>query len=158
MPDNITIGLIDFTGKRTSFGFSVEDITGATLGTYKTSLETMVSYLDALSLCNVQTTNIAVSEKFDVQKPTSTGANRELAVRFVFRDPDMNKTSVSLGGADMALFPFAAQGVDIITFPYGGTLNANITNLIGEIQSSAVHPISGGELTIFSMEKVGRNL
>jgi len=157
MTDKVTVGLLDFAGKRTWFGFTVPDEIGASLDSLQTAVTDIVAAMGEISACLPVGTNIGVSEAIDNDKPTDTEANREVGVRFVLKDPLGNKTSVTLGGPIMAKFPFASQGVDIIQLPYAG-LDADVATFVGLLQSHAIHPISGLGLTGVSIEKIGRNL
>lgn len=157
MADSISVTMLDNSNETTSFGVTVAPVIGANLGAVKTAVETLETNLGNLGLLAIKSDSINIKTRFNVTKPTDDAANREMGVRYHMQDDNGNKTTVTQGGADLQLFPFAANGVDILVIPFAGG-NAAIDAMIQWLEANAVHPISGDSLTVFQLEKVGRNI
>jgi len=157
MTTRVNIGMIDNSLEPFSFGLTVSDVTGATWPTLETAVEGLQSILELVSYGAQKTRTISDTEKTAVTPPSNISANREVAVRYLMQDADGNKSVVSVGAPNLSNFPFATLNKDYIPLP-----NASVTGSAGDLVTwlgaNAKHPISGLALTVYAIEKVGRNL
>jgi len=157
MTSRVNIGMIDGSNEPFSFGVTVADITGANYGALETSVGVLQTDLEALSYGERKTSTISETTRQSVTPSTDPGANREIAVRFLMQDNGGNKSVVSVGAPILDVFPFAALNTDYVAVP-NAEIGAEVGALITWLDQTAKHPINGNQLTVYAIEKVGRNL
>lgn len=158
MGSNIRINLIDNSRERTAVQMAVSPIAAGV------AFEAAEQALDDLSAAVLDITKTAKtgqsinrSDKQSYTVPTTEGdANREMAVRFVCVDDELNQTVVSVPGPDFDLFPFAAQATDTLNWPYANP-SAEVAAMVAVIETHGVHPITNAGLSVIRLDKVGRN-
>ena len=157
MGTRLTFGIADNNNEIGSFAYNVENATdGPSFETAVDARGDMSILIAALSLGVLQTTNIGVNDVYTRDRSTETYAVREVAVRFVMVDNDGNQVVSSLPAPDLSKFPFAAIGQDTTPVPYAG-MDADVGLMIAALERDAIHPITGGNLTVIRLDFVGRN-
>jgi hypothetical protein len=149
--------MIDGSNEPFSFGVTVQSVTGATWPALEVAVEDLQNVIGAVSYGAQKSRSITDSEKTAVLVPGEDGANREVAVRYLMQDPDGNKSVVSLGAPILGVFPFATLNTDYVDVPHASVVG-DAADLAAWLDANARHPISGLALTVYAIEKVGRNL
>jgi len=157
MTSRVNIGMIDGSNEPFNFGVTVDTITGAGWPGLETAVTTLQGNLSAVSYGAQKTRTISDTERQSATPSTATGANRELAVRFLMQDVAGNKSVVSVGAPILAVFPFGSLNTDYVTVP-NGAIESEVSAVIDWLDANAKHPINGNALTVYAIEKVGRNL
>lgn len=157
MTSRVNIGMIDGSNEPFSFGVTVDTIIGANWPTLETAVGGLQTLLGTLSYGERKTRTISDTERQSATVPTDVGANREVAVRFLMQDADGNKSVVSLGAPVLSEFPFAVLNTDYVTVP-NGNIEVAADALITWLETNAKHPITLAAMTVYAIEKVGRNL
>ena len=157
MATRLTFGIADNNNELGMLAFNVADaVDGTWFEEALTWRGDMSLIISSLSLGVLQTTNVGVNTVLTRDRSTETYAHRETAVRFVMVDADGNQVVASLPAPDLAKFPFAAIGQDTTPVPYSGQ-HADVSLMVGKLEDAAVHPITGGALTVIRLDFVGRN-
>lgn len=155
-----TFTFIDNSKEFTSFGVPMDEITAANHDVQVAAAATIRGNVEALTLAVLtKSTVVHSSQDFVYTVPTSAYANRETAVQFTLQGDTepKNKVRVSLGAPDLDKFPFVAAQSDIVEVPFSG-LHADLTSLISSLENFVKHPVTGEDMTVVRMEKIGRNL
>lgn len=151
---------IDNSKERTSFSVPIAEITAANHDTQVAAVAALQADIDLLTLAAPAKKSITHSDvDYVYTVPTDEYANREAGVMFTLQGAvnPKNKVRVTLGAPDLSKFPFVTAQSDIVEVPFG-TIHADLSGAITELENVVVHPISGEAMTVQRMEKVGRNL
>jgi hypothetical protein len=116
-----------------------------------------VDFVEPLTLLSPTGTSINMVRRSLYDLPTDENAHRETAVRFVMIDENLNQASFSIGGPNLAAFPFTVgDGGDV--YQWGsGTQGAALEDFVDAVVLIARHPVSGLALTMQRLELVGRS-
>jgi len=157
MATKVTIGMIDGSSEPFSFGVTVDTVTGATWPGLETAVGELEALLEGVSYGAQKTRTISDIERASAVPSANEGANREMAVRFLMEDGGGHKSVVSVGAPNLAQFPFGTLNTDYISLP-NALVTGDAGDLVTWLEANARHPITGLGLTVYAIEKVGRNL
>jgi len=156
----LSYGIRDNSGEMTYVAIPVEQMDASNHDTIVAAQGDMNTALDVIILGNLANRSIAHSRgQMSPDRPTDPYANRETAVRFVLKDPTnpSARFSVSVGTPDLSKFPFADAGKDLIEAPFTN-LHTDVAAWVSFLEDHMVDPATENNLTVTSMEQIGRNL
>jgi hypothetical protein len=131
--------------------------TASTMATIDAFMGDFMTALGSLSLLSIAGNSVNKRLLVSATLPVDVNAQREIAVRFVMADEDLNQASFSIGGPDLSLFPFTSgDGGDIYQWDPTG-VNATLADFVADVLVIARHPISNGIMTMKRLELVGRS-
>lgn len=157
MSTTVQINLIDRSAERTSVRIPTVALASGTIAVLEAFEAALIESMGYLSLLPVVSTSVNEVSKSAYTLPADENAVRELAVRFIMADANMNQASFSIGGPDLTQFPFTTgPGGDI--YEWGsGTPAAELADFVDAVTTAARHPISGLAMTMQRLELVGRS-
>lgn len=157
MATAIQFNLVDRSNERTSLRIPVAELASGTIAILDAFRVTGETALADLSLLAYAGSSLNDLDKESVTLPTDDNALREVAVRFIMEDANTNQASFSIGGPNLANFPFVVgEGGDI--YEWGsGTPSAALSDFVAACEVTARHPISGLTMTMKRLELIGRN-
>lgn len=160
MASTLTMTFVDNSAERSAFAVPIADIDATNHDTQMAAVAALQGDVELCSLAPLAkrtVTHSSVDYPFTV--PTNAYANRETAVVFTMvgdTEPS-NKVRVSLPAPDLDKFPFIAAQSDIVNAPFSG-LHADLASLIVELENTVKHPVTGEDMSVSRLEKIGRNL
>lgn len=157
MGTSVQLNLADRSGERTSLRIPTYALATGTLATITALRDNIAVLVAPLTLLSASGTSINDTLRNTYALPDDANAHREIAVRFIMQDANMNQSAFSLGGPDLAKFPFTiGEGGDIFAWDPDG-IDEDLVDFVTTVLTVARHPISGLAMTMQRLELVGRS-